>query len=65
MNELIGIRPLDWIGILLPSGSLLGLFGRMRLRGYLGCFFFTKGTSTRGLNTTFIVLIPKKGGAED
>ena len=27
--------------------------------------FFVKGTFTRSINTTFLVLIPKKGGIED
>ena len=27
--------------------------------------FFVKGTFTRSITTTFLVLIPKKGGIED
>ena len=27
--------------------------------------FFEKGTFVKSLNSTFLVLIPKKGGAED
>ena len=27
--------------------------------------FFVKGTFTRSINTTFLVLIPKKGGTKD
>ena len=27
--------------------------------------FYEKGTFTKSINTTFLVLIPKKGGAED
>ena len=48
--------------------SFVGTLLSLRLWVFLGVFFrdfFTHGPFQRSLTTTFLVLIPKKGGAKD
>ena len=59
----MGTRLLVRMDFPLPSGSFVGISSKMKLWASLRIFL--RGKFVRSLNSTFLVLVPKKGGAED
>ena len=64
LNELNGEKAWGLDGVSLAFWQSSWLFVKEDIMGVFK-EFYEKGTFTKSINTTFLVLIPKKGGAED
>ena len=64
LNELNGEKAPNLDGFSLAFWQASWLFVKEDIMGFFK-EFYEKGTFTKSINTTFLVLIPKKGGVED